>query len=408
MATIIDILNQSDESMILSPIGEPAIKPGETISIDLEQVADLDSLLAVVRGKRVEVLQKGHAIGPAGLSALATPLLRKQSEFDAKIGIQELKSKLAKSLMLANHPEVAQGEQVKDWANRPGEQITEIDKLLRGDLPAAGLSANVDKAIETVNQSIREFEDYLISRTEWSLRRQLHLAPDVKKPFQADAQRSITRLFARVGTIRIRLNSVPDEDREKTILVSRLDEVDHTLEELTVAAGASDISWAHGILDEIERRLPLPSQFWSMLLPILGAATLQGVIWWIAIYQGPRIAKLLEVNATMFGGMIIAGTLGSLARVIFRAIGLQYQTYKQYTALYVIGLVRPILGAVMALAVFFLFNSTWVAIPVPESSEDALLGSLTVAEAFFVFAGFRAGFSDEWLLNLGPIKKAQQ
>jgi hypothetical protein len=279
---------------------------------------------------------------------------------------------------------------------------------------------DIDDAIDSVNNGIRELEDYLLYNiprraivktiVNWlRVKLEERLTSDPQGPFLADPQRAIVDLFSRVGNIGVRLAEVPDE-RERKKLEEQLKEVDDLLEKTSVTPDAANISWSRQTLRAIERRLPPSNQFWTMFAPILGVATLQIAIWWLAVWisaSGPLNAQVVVgVAQGIFVGVIIAGTLGSLIKVIFRAIFLEYKQYRTYLGLYLVGLVRPIIGAVLALAVLLLFNSSWIEIPFPADDPPRLPDPLdrtpafTAKEVFFLFGGFLAGFSDDWVLGL--------
>ena len=405
MASIVTLRNTSSEDPLEASTLDMTLDPGEEKEVDLERLSNLHSLLELNRTNRVEILRDNESISSDDLSDLIWRVLKQQTLLTMRLAIQKLHTKLARVRTLFRLiQDAAELAEVQTWSNVLATQIQEVQTLLENDLPTRDLAENVNRAIEATKNDISRLEDYLIGRSGRSLRDLFGRNPDPVKPFKEDPENLMPEIVSRMGAITVRLDSLPDDNQEKAVLKARLDELSNTLDKATGVPGRADIAWASGTLKAIEARLPLSNVFLAMFAPILGVFTLQSFIWWFAISGDLEIEKIWGLRHELFLGVVLTGTLGSLARVLFRAINQEYRSYGSYFAIYLIGLVRPILGAIMALVVVLLFNSTLLPIPVsPGNDGSAVLGPLPAELIFLLFASFLAGFSDEWVLSLLPV-----
>lgn len=407
MATIVTLRNPSEETRLEVLSLDLALEPGDDKELDLDQVPSLDPLLELARTNQVEVLLDGHTVSADELSDVAWCIMKEQMLLTMRLNIRQLHVKLARSrtlfLQIKDAEELAK---VEAWAESLDAQIGEIQALLENAPPARNLNENVNKAIESARNDIIQLEDYLIGRSPRSLRDRLTLRTDYLKPFREDPEKSAPNILERIGFISVHLDDLPGDDNAKALLTARLQEVSRSLDAMTVNPTRPGIARTLGTLKAIESKLPLSNNFLVMFAPILGVFTLQGFIWWFAINGDIGIEKIWGLKHELFLGVVLTGTLGSLARVLFRAINQEYRSYGSYLAIYLIGLIRPILGAVMGLVVVLLFNSTLLPIPVsPGADGTAVIGPLPAEVIFMLFAAFMAGFSDEWVLSLLPRPK---
>ena len=407
MASMVTVRNSSSEDPLEASTLDMTLGPGEDKQVDLELLSNLPSLLELNRTNRVEILLDNETISTDDLSDLIWQVLKQQTLLTMRLAIRKLHTKLARARTLFRLIQDADDlAEVQAWSEGLATQIQEVQSLLENDLPTRDLAENVNRAIGTTKNDISRLEDYLIGRSRRSLRDLLGRKPDPLKPFKEDPENLMPDIVSRVGAINVRLDSLPDDNQEKALLRDRLDEVSNALDKGTAVPGRADIAWASGTLKAIEASLPLPNVFLAMFAPILGVFTLQGLIWWFAISGDLEIEPIWGMRHELFLGVVLTGTLGSLARVLFRAINQEYRSYGSYFAIYLIGLVRPIMGAVMALVIVLLFNSTLIPIPVSPSAEGkAVIGPLPAELIFMLFAAFLAGFSDEWVLSLLPVPK---
>ncbi len=405
MASIVTVRNTSNEEPLKASALDITLEPGEDKEVDLERLSNLPGLIELNRTNRVEILLDDRSISAGDVSDLIWRILKQQTLLTMRLSMRKLHTKLARARTLFHL--IQDGDElveVQAWSDGLATQIQEVQTLLENDLPTRDLAENVARAIGTTKNDISRLEDYLVSRSRRPLRDWLGRKPDPLKPFKEDPENLIPDIVSRFGSITVRIDSLPDDDQEKALLKDRLDELSNALEKVTDAPGRADIAWANGRLKAIESRLPLPSPFLAMLAPILGVFTLQALIWWFAISGDIEIEQIWGMSHGLFLGVVLTGTLGSLARVLFRAINQEYRSYGSYLAIYMIGLVRPVLGAVMGLVVVLLFNSTLLPIPVsPGADGSAVIGPLPAELIFLLFAAFLAGFSDEWVLSLLPV-----
>jgi len=407
MATIVTLHNPSEETRLEVLSLDLALEPGDDKELDLDQVPNLDPLLELARTNQVEVLLDGHTVSADELTGVAWRIMKEQTLLTMRLSIRQLHVKLARSrtlfLQIQDAEELAK---VEAWAETLDTQINEIQALLENAVPARNLNVNVNKAIESARNDIIQLEDYLIGRSPRSLLDRLALRTDYLKPFREDPEKSVPNILERMGFISVHLDDLPADNKAKARLTARLQDVSKSLDAVTESPTRPGIAQALGTLKGIESKLPLSNSFLMMLAPILGVFTLQGVIWWAALTESLHLEEIWGLTHNMFIGTLLTGTMGSLARVLFRAINLEYRDYGSYVAIYLVGLIRPILGAVMGLVVVLLFNSTLLPIPVSPGTDGAsALGLLPAVQVFLLFAAFLAGFSDEWVLSLLPRPK---
>ena len=427
--------NRSDSKSLDIPSIELVLKPGNSYERDLETVANLDALLFEVT-KNLDDLSisfDGQELSGYDVFSFVDNFRRTRLEpnvsvqqaatrrlYDPLTTVHDLRAKLLRARTLIPRAvrelqgsALDQQKIIEDWAGLLEIQVEEIEALLT-DPPSNALGETYSTRISSAISNIGELEDYLVSRTRKSIKEWFTLQPDPREPFLEDTRRVVNNISVRVGNLNVRLDELAKDkidDITRNDLKEKLKEVDVTLSRFRVTVDPVDLNKVRGTLQAIEHSLPLPNELLAMIWPILGVLTLQGLLMWGAVKIGPGFAPYLGMDTPeILSVIIIAGTLGSLVRVIWRAVTHQYQDrmYRSYPALYLIGLVRPLLGAVMALAVFVLFNSSFLAIPLVNPIGDPVVGTFNASQLFLILVAFLAGFSDEWLLKFGALNTTQR
>ena len=99
-----------------------------------------------------------------------------------------------------------------------------------------------------------------------------------------------------------------------------------------------------------------------VVMPMAGLTVLAGVLAGIAALAVGNDAFFLKTPLDIFIAAIIFGIAGSALAVLLRTMTMQ-QEYTDRGALLMVGLARPLVGGVLALAVFSLFGAGIISLP---------------------------------------------
>ncbi len=99
-----------------------------------------------------------------------------------------------------------------------------------------------------------------------------------------------------------------------------------------------------------------------VLSPFAGLLTLFGLLAAVTIWAVAADALFLGTAIAIPIAAVIFGTAGSSFRVLLRSVSFQYHQTDR-GALYMLGLARPMVGAVLGLAVFSVFGSGMISMP---------------------------------------------
>ena len=156
--------------------------------------------------------------------------------------------------------------------------------------------------------------------------------------------------------------------------------------------------------DMVKETIDSGSMGRRMANPIMGVAIYVYFLPFILVAAGSYLRKditLLGVPLEFIGAVALFGTIGSLFRVLFRAVTHSY-TETDRTALSLIGVARPIMGGILALFVAALFASGIVALPLQEPAKVVTFmgGGIEAGKLALLALAFLAGVSDELVMNL--------
>ncbi len=145
-----------------------------------------------------------------------------------------------------------------------------------------------------------------------------------------------------------------------------------------------------------------------VVAPMIGLTVLAGILAGVAALSIGNGAVVLEASLDIFIVAIIFGIAGSALAVLLRTMTLQ-QEHTDKVALLMIGLARPLVGGVLALAIFALFGSGIVSLPlVSDQNATTRVGFLAIGSgsgglgimagqlALFAFA-FGAGIMEGYV-----------
>ncbi len=139
--------------------------------------------------------------------------------------------------------------------------------------------------------------------------------------------------------------------------------------------------------------------------PMVGLSLLAGALTVVTVTVSGVEALFLSTPLEIVFAAVIFGIAGSAFTVLLRTVTLQLE-YTEKVALFMVGLARPLVGGVLALAVFALFGAGIISLPLVSDQEATtrvafLAGSggtgiFAGQLALFAFA-FTAGIFEGWL-----------
>ena len=142
-----------------------------------------------------------------------------------------------------------------------------------------------------------------------------------------------------------------------------------------------------------------------VLNPLAGLTTMAAIVAGVTVWAIAADTLLLGTPLQIVIVAILFGIAGSSFRVLMRTVTFQYPHTDRW-ALFLTGLARPLVGGVLALAVFALFGAGIISLPLVSDQETttqvtflAGLGGQGVMAgqlALFAFA-FAAGIVEGWL-----------
>ena len=139
--------------------------------------------------------------------------------------------------------------------------------------------------------------------------------------------------------------------------------------------------------------------------PMAGLTILAGILAGAAALAIGSNAEFLAVPLEIFISAVIFGIAGSALAVLLRTMTMQHE-YTDKVALLMIGLARPLVGGVLALAVFALFGAGIISLPLVADQNSTtrvaflgdgrLAGIMAGQLALFAFA-FGAGILEGYI-----------
>ena len=141
--------------------------------------------------------------------------------------------------------------------------------------------------------------------------------------------------------------------------------------------------------------------------PLAGMALLAGGLWAFTAWAVLESTVFLGTPVQIVMAAVAFGVAGSAFRVLLRTVLMQNE-YTDRAALFVYGLARPLVGGVLAMAVFAVFGAGIISLPLvaDQTTETPILflsglgggGVLAGQLALFAFA-FAAGFIEGYLTS---------
>ena len=127
--------------------------------------------------------------------------------------------------------------------------------------------------------------------------------------------------------------------------------------------------------------------------PMAGLAALGAVVWGLTVWAVASDILFLNTPVQITMAAVVYGLAGSAFWVLLRTITFQYELTDR-TALFFTGLARPVLGGVLALAVFSVFGAGIVSLPIVSDQETTTpIGFLAGLGGQGVLAGQLAMFA---------------
>lgn len=193
-----------------------------------------------------------------------------------------------------------------------------------------------------------------------------------------------------VETLRSELGRVQDE-RERKALDGLLNKA--------AASGNDQYKWQ--VANYVRRQHQVmfgPDQF---LMPFLGILITMALPFTLIFFFSD--SEPMGIRGPVFGTVLVAGMAGGIVRVLYYSVQKRHEATGKLQ-LFFIGLVHPLIGALLAVAVMSAFGSGLIAYPVPgptaKVTVGAAIGAWTQAEMFVAFAGFVAGLFEERAIAL--------
>lgn len=103
--------------------------------------------------------------------------------------------------------------------------------------------------------------------------------------------------------------------------------------------------------------------------PMVGLAILAGVLSVVTVTVSGFEALFLSTPLEIVFAAVIFGIAGSAFTVLLRTVTMQLE-YTEKVALFMVGLARPLVGGVLALAVFALFGAGIISLPLVSDQES--------------------------------------
>lgn len=193
---------------------------------------------------------------------------------------------------------------------------------------------------------------------------------------------------SRVKVLRVDLLQLREADEpERTKLGELLDSVDDL---------PNDNAEKCGIEAYVRKQLFLAVGPGQILFPFLGIAIVAYLLPALALYnlrQNVADFEPLGLGVGLFMWILIAGTSGGVIRVLRDSLGRQQES-RTALGLFFVGVLRPIIGMVLAVVLTSGFISGFIAFPVENLAEQGVLGSWPKGDAFLVLGAFVAGFAE--------------
>lgn len=134
-------------------------------------------------------------------------------------------------------------------------------------------------------------------------------------------------------------------------------------------------------VDELVRSRTLVRR---VVAPLTGLVGLYAVLAGVTVWATAADALFLGTAVSITVAAVIFGIAGSSFRVLLRAVTFQYEQTDRW-ALLMLGLARPLVGGVLGLAVFAVFGSGIVSLPIVSEQET------TTNVGFLAFPGSGPG-----------------
>jgi len=209
---------------------------------------------------------------------------------------------------------------------------------------------------------------------------------------------------ARVERLMIRVRSAKLKDHE-----SMLESLQAWIDRATsggLDVGRDGEAVVTTLADNVDEMIKSRTLMRRVVSPLAGLALLGAAVWGLTVWTVASDILFLNTPVQIAMAAVIYGLAGSAFWVLLRSITFQYELTDR-TALVMTGLARPLLGGVLALAVFSLFGAGIVSLPIVSDQQtttpiDFLAGLggqgiLAGQLALFAFA-FAAGILEGALL----------
>jgi hypothetical protein len=127
--------------------------------------------------------------------------------------------------------------------------------------------------------------------------------------------------------------------------------------------------------------------------PMLGLTVLAGALAGVTVTVSGVEALFLSTPLEIVFAAVIFGIAGSAFAVLLRTVTMQLE-YTEKVALFMVGLARPLVGGVLALAVFALFGAGIISLPLVSDQETTTrVAFLSGSGGTGIFAGQLALFA---------------
>jgi hypothetical protein len=141
-----------------------------------------------------------------------------------------------------------------------------------------------------------------------------------------------------------------------------------------------------------------PDQFLMPLFGVLAAVIVPLGLFGIfsLIWSGN---EPLGIRWPVFATVVVAGMAGGVVRVLWLSAQKQHEA-NSVMQLFFTGLLHPLIGGALGVALAAAFASGLVAFPVADPGARAIGGEWTQAELFLAFTGFVAGVFEERVIRM--------
>ncbi len=142
---------------------------------------------------------------------------------------------------------------------------------------------------------------------------------------------------------------------------------------------------------------------WVPLLPILWVWVPIAIVLFLflkpaVMFGNPDNKDVLGIDSMLFWGAFVFGFAGSFIRVLNRAVSSDYFGLIPLTLL-LVGLLRPLAGAVIGLFIVVVLSSGIINFPLGSSAVTSV-GGLTTGEAIILALAFVGGLVDDLVINI--------